>query len=219
MPQLGEGVFAPVLSHYILKVTFHGTGTSSNPSLRAYITSFIRILDKTIHEYDQSRKELQAYIGSANKTMLIMKAVSHLETCVNSLRRCLRLLDRMKTFNLGDSDEARLFRRSVQATSRAVPDVRNAIEHMDEKIARGEVTEGQPIALMISEVGDRACIAGEEILFSDLASTIRKLHAFAVQLCDYRDPVVNPEGDASAVQQAADHHPVRPEKSSNGSCR
>jgi hypothetical protein len=63
---------------------------------------------------------------------------------------------------------------------------------MDELIAKNEVAAGQPIALMISEVGDRASIAGREILFSDLVSIIRKFHAFAVQLCDYAEPVVNP---------------------------
>lgn len=192
MPELGDLQPVPVLAHYIANVTFHGTGTSNQWVLRAYISSFIRILDKAIHEYNQSREGLQAYIGSANKTTLLVKGVNHLETCVNSLRRCLRLFERMKYLRLGDTGEMRQLRRLIRGKSEVLEDVRNAIEHIDDYLAKGEITEGQAIALMIGEVGDRASIAGEEILFSDLASTIRKLHAFAVQLCGYKDPVVNP---------------------------
>jgi hypothetical protein len=202
MPDLGD-LSVPILSHYMLKVTFHGTGTSNNRAHRSYIVLFIRVLDKAIHEYDQSRKELQAYIGSANKTTLLMKAVSHLETCVNSLRRCLRLFKRMKELRVGDVDERRQLRNYIEAIDKSFEEVRHASEHMDDCIADcagrprrrapgPRVTEGQPIALMFSEAGDRASIAGEEISFSVLASTLRKLHGFAVQLCDYRDPATNP---------------------------
>jgi len=192
MPDLADLAPVPVISYYMLKFTFHGTGTSNSRVHLAYITSFIRILDKAICEYHQSRKQLQAYIESANKTILIMKAVSHLETCVHSLRRCLHLFERIKQLCIGDSGKQRLLRRVIQSKLRSVRDVRDAIEHMDELIAKNEVAAGQPIALMISEVGDRASIAGREILFSDLVSIIRKFHAFAVQLCDYAEPVVNP---------------------------
>jgi hypothetical protein len=130
MPDLGD-LPVPILSHYMLKVTFHGTGTSNNRAHRSYIVLFIRVLDKAIHEYDQSRKELQAYIGSANKTTLLMKAVSHIETCVNSLRRCLRLFKRMKELRVGDVDERRQLRNYIEAIDKSFEEVRHASEHMD----------------------------------------------------------------------------------------
>ena len=180
MPDLGEGIFSPVMGHYILKVVFNDTGQPSNRTVLAYVVSFIRILDKAIREYNHAKEELQAYIDSASRTTLLLNATGHLETCIHSLQRCLVLFRRMRAVNFGDSASARLLRKSVEAVSEDVPTVRNAIEHIDDRIARDEVAEGRPIALMISEAGDRASIAGEDILFTDVAGTIRKLHGLGV---------------------------------------
>jgi hypothetical protein len=186
MPSLEDLRPVPIVKLYMFRLMFHGTRTINNRTERAYIVSFIRILDKTMYEYGQSRQSLQDYIKSRNKTIFLMKTVSHLETCVSSLRRCLCLFERMKALTFGCPCELRIRRNRLKRISVLVRQVRNAIEHMDELIARDEIAEGAPIALMISEMGDCAYIAGSRILFSEIASTIRELHVFAVDLCDYR---------------------------------
>ncbi len=58
--------------------------------------------------------------------------------------------------------------------------IRDAIEHIEEKIARGEVVDGDTIALAVKS--DSIEFRGEEIYFTELAEWIRELDDLARQL-------------------------------------
>jgi hypothetical protein len=57
-----------------------------------------------------------------------------------------------------------------------LPNLRNAVEHIEELIQRDEIAEGKPVMLAIGEGGDRAVIGAYEVQFTDIATTLNKLH-------------------------------------------
>ncbi len=185
MPDLSS-LTTPVMLAYILNITLRGAGVSDYTA-RVYLTGFIRMVDKAIFEYEAARIAVEQYVASQNKTSLMFRAIAHLETCVNSTRRALKFVERMKQYQAAPNIDGAV-QAALSSYGRAIPKIRNAIEHMDEWIADGKIREGDPVALIVSEQGDAISIAGERVSFQTLAALLRRLHALAMELADYHEP-------------------------------
>jgi hypothetical protein len=163
-----------------------------------YRRNFVRLVDKAVYEYQAARAALVAQVEERHRTVeemteegriiYIFGFIDHLETCISATRRLLHLLDRIKS-EQGALSVPRLTRRSIEAYSKSVKDIRNTIEHMAEKIQSDELKDGEPIMLRAGDKGDRAEIAGNYIKFSDLAYTLCKLHEVALHLIEHSDNV------------------------------
>lgn len=185
MPDLSE--LRPLFGRVILHAMIGKQAVS--PKATLYRTNFIRLVDKAVKEYHAARDSILAQLAEASRPapqmeeegrpLYILAFTDHCETCVNAIHRVLRLVDRLK-------DERqplnRDLRHAIEAYSRAVPAMRNALEHMDERIQRDEVAPGQPVMLGLADSEDRAVVADTELLFDDVAIALRKLHAIGQAL-------------------------------------
>ncbi|GAH38523.1 unnamed protein product [marine sediment metagenome] len=78
------------------------------------------------------------------------------------------------------SPEARLYRRNfIRLVDKSVRDIRNTVEHMDERIQKGEIALGKPIMLTCSQEGDRILVSDCELDFTGLAMVLEKMHEIA----------------------------------------
>jgi len=185
MPDLSDLNRRVVLA-YVLNSLFRGSGPSDEQA-RQYIVLFTRLTDKAVYEYEASRTVLEEYLASSKTFSLMLRSVDHLETCVHSIKRALRFLDQMNRY-VGGPDIPKETHRLLRSYDRdGIKDIRDAIEHMDERIQRGEIAPGMPSALVFNEAGDAAEIADQKITFEKLAMLIRRMHALAVELSDYRE--------------------------------
>jgi hypothetical protein len=156
-------------------------GISRKGSL--YRREFVRLLAKAGQEHELARSAILAQIAEAarpaaemerkGRQLYILGFTDHLETCINATHRCLRLLDRLKT----ELPVDRTTRRALESNAESLADMRNALEHMDEMIQRGELRPGEPIMIGLPDSQDKAVVAGFEVRFDDLARTLRRLHA------------------------------------------
>lgn len=156
-----------------------------------YRRNFARLTDKAISEYQLARHAILAQIAEANRPFAVMSAtgrympilayVDHFENCANAINRILKLFDCMQNEEIL-AELSRPLRRSLESSSRSLPPLRNAFEHVDELIQRGELAEGQPVMLSIGDDGDRAVIGAYEVEFVDVARTLRKLHEIGTLL-------------------------------------
>lgn len=186
MPDL-DSLFVPVLSNHLLNVVLRKAGPN-DAKAQQYLISFIRITDKALMEYKAARISLYEFVNSKEIHLsLIFQCVSHLETCLNSVRRALRFFDQMKRHQSGPFFQ-RQDSKLIDRYDKSITDIRHAIEHMDERIQHDKIEAGKPIALLVNESGDRVEIANESLSFDTLASLLRKIHALAEELADYRDP-------------------------------
>jgi hypothetical protein len=172
---------------YILNATFRGAG-AQDQKVSAYLRGFILVTDKAIFEYQAARAALQEFVISRNKISLYIRTCAHLETCIHSVRRALRFVDRLKP-SIGhvlDRADWKVIQRQVDS----IRAPRNILEHMDDEIATGRFTaDGYLIALALSPNGDAASIGNFTITFTRLSMLLKRLHALAKLLSDYRDPL------------------------------
>jgi hypothetical protein len=188
MPDLSD-LPANLQGRSMLAIFVGEGGLSRNEVL--YRRNFARLVDKAIREYEAAQVAVAAEIDERNRPweqmveegrpFYILGFTDHFENCLNAINRALKLLSRMhkETMLAG---LPRVIGRSLQAWSRSVPDVRDTFEHVDERIQKGEIAEGQPVMLWIGESGDRAVIGSDEVLFIDVARTLRRLHEIGVLL-------------------------------------
>ncbi len=158
-----------------------------------YRNNFVRLVDKAVFEYQESRSTIIAQVKEMQRSdeeiiengrvLYILNFTDHFENCINATARLLKLLVRIKK-EYGPPFISRVVRNSIEAYSKSIPDIRIAIEHMDEKIRGDEIVEGQPVMLSVGDDGDKATIASYHIKFNDLATTLCKLHAVAKQLLE-----------------------------------
>ena len=176
---------------YFLNYAFGNTGLQMNGPGQAQFLNFIRLVDKTLLEYEQARLDLQSYVDSDNRTSLFMRCVDHMENCVDSLHRSFLHLDGLTTS----------IHRERQRTNEPLPDIhrdelpkssnrkridniRDAIQHMDDRISKGRAgADIAPIGLNVKS--DSVELDHEEIYYAELALWIQQIYRVAEQLTNY----------------------------------
>jgi len=188
MPDISD-LTTPLLPSLLVQALIGNKELSRKTIL--YRSNFIRLVDKAVFEYQESRstiinqiEEMQRpdeEMAETGRILYILNFTDHFENCINATARLLKLLDRIKK-EYGPPSIPKVVRNSVKAHSKSISNVRIAIEHMDEIIRKDEIVEGQPVMLSVGDNGDKATIASYHIKFNDLAITLHKLHAVAKQL-------------------------------------
>jgi hypothetical protein len=158
---------------------------------RLYRSNFIRLADKALREYHESRELILAQIAEMNRStesisrdgrnIYLFTFTDHIETCINAVRRLYKLLGRIKAEKQSPGLPREL-RRLVETMEVIIVDIRDAIEHIDEMIQKDEVAPNRPIMAAGSENWDAVVVANEEIKFEDLAMVLRKMHEIALYL-------------------------------------
>jgi len=187
MPDISDLDF-PLKKYLLLHAWAADKGITKKEGL--YRRNFVRLVDKAIKEYCEARNSILAQIEEAKRTveemtkngriLYIFEFTDHFENCINALSRLLKQLEVIKS----DSTcwrISRLVRRSIEAYSRSIPDIRNAAEHMEEDIKEEGIID-KPVMLSIGDSGDKAVLGEHEIKFADVAMALRGLHRIARDL-------------------------------------
>jgi len=175
------GLSVPVLANYFLNATFSGTGGSDDPTVRSFVHMFIVTTDKALRHYNAGRQLLHDYIASSNRTMILVEGVGHFETCISTVKRSLALADRMAA-NSKNPDIGRTSRRLLDSYHIQIRPLRDAIEHIDQDVARGGVQSGSPQMLSVSTDGSCLVIGSHTLTFAQLSMTLNELHALSSAL-------------------------------------
>lgn len=181
LSHLNEKVSLP----HILNVFFRGAG-AEDQTTRVLITSYIRLVDKTVLEYALARDHLAEYYASPRNTISpLMRASGHMENCLNALIRAVRFAERIRRSKTGPTVDRVAAVRLTKA-GRELVDIRNSVEHMEKMLIDGKLEEGAAVAIVIHD--GQIELAGHTARFDDLARWVEALHALAVEWSDYREP-------------------------------
>lgn len=188
MPDLSD-LYTPLKGLLIVQLLVGEKGLSWKASL--YRRNFIRLLDKALQEYQKARDTILAEIAETKRPveekreqgriLYIFALTDHIETCINAVSRLFKLLDRIKS-EKESPVVPRELRRLVETRSKSIDSIRNAIEHMDERIQKDEIAPGQPIMLVLSEDHDGVAVSNKEIKFEALAMVLRTMHEIALYI-------------------------------------
>ncbi len=155
-----------------------------------YAHNLIRIVDKAVFEYEEARSSYLQQVATLRDGALLplsalFRSVAHMETCIHSVRRALRFIDRLKSHK-GSPAIPRTTRKIINSYTKAFVDIRDIVEHMDEMIADGRFVRGRMPMLMLTQSGDGVSIADKSIQFDALASLLRELKKLAKELSEPR---------------------------------
>ncbi len=175
----------PVMIDYLVNLVFDHAGIEDQTA-SSFLHNFLMVTDKALREYNEARELLIQYVASANKTMLLVEAFGRFETCINSIRRCLRYVDKMARHPCSPVID-RTLKRLLGSYESTIKPLRDAIEHMDEDILSGETPRGIPRALMITRDGEGLQIARHRLSFTEVSAILRQLHSLATKLSRYRE--------------------------------
>ncbi len=152
---------------------------------------FIRLMDKSITEYQEARKALDLQVQESKRPSKEMQETGriiymfsfsdHMENCINSVRRLLRLLERINS-EKGAPIIPRDKKRFLSSQGKRLIDLRDAFEHMDERIQRDEIGNDEAIMVKLGGSDDRVEIGPFQVTFLELAGIIFKLHELASYL-------------------------------------
>ncbi len=159
-------------------------GVHAQPSGRArqIADGYVRLVEKTLLEYEESRSKLLAFLadGTADHEH---RAQDHFESCVQSLHRAIEYLERLRAFGYKRGDGAPFVPRPrdlevIRDTVRAkVRDMRDAIEHLDRDILDGSFPESAKVGIHLG--WEKASLGGLALDYADVARWITQLHEYA----------------------------------------
>jgi hypothetical protein len=162
-----------------------------------YRKVYVHLIDKAIDEYQESRNLVIAAIDEPQRSIEDIekngryiyewKFVDHMENCISTLNRILRLFNHLKgnQDNLTFSQETRK-RIEYLTKSTSIVRVRNTLEHIDERIRNDIIQENETLMLTIADSQDGIMIGSESLKFSDISILIRKLHSLGQQMAQWR---------------------------------
>jgi hypothetical protein len=182
MPDL-SGKVSPLFPFLAVQLLAGEKGLSRKASL--YRREFIRLVDKAAREYREAREVLLDEVAVQGRNLRFYVFTDHMETCINAVSRLSKLLKRIKSEKEAP-DFPRELRRLVEKHSEFVTDVRDTVEHMDERIQKGAIAPGKPIMLTCSQEGDKILVSNSEMKFTDLAMLLEKMHEIALYILAIR---------------------------------
>ncbi len=164
------------------------------PDYQAYglTVNYIRLVDIAIREYESGRSMLSRFAETTRSAglNLMFAASSHFEICVDAVKRSVNHLKKIRGHpNVPQSMKDLLPRNLTVLTGQVekqITDMRDAIQHLEKDILKGQIVAGQPLCVMPEE--DGLALGGHKIHFHDLARWLRELHERAEALAHYWEP-------------------------------
>jgi len=188
MPDL-SGLDSSLKGRLMVQALLGDRGVSQEVGL--YRREFIRLVDKASDEYQEARAAILAQIAEAKRPaeemlkhgrqIFMFDFTDHMETCFDAVRRLYKLLDKIKSEKESPEIPTELL-ELVEAKTSSIAHVRNAAQHMDERIEKGERVAGEPIMLTLNKNEDGVVLLKHELKFEELAMVLKKMHEIAVHI-------------------------------------
>lgn len=179
----------------LLNLVFARIDENMERDTAIYRKIYIRLIDKALDEYIETRsliveqvlegKRPTEQMQKKGRVIYMLKFVDHMENCIGTLRRILRLLEKLKGNRQG-LVFPRLIRRHIESLSTPLVGLRNTIEHIEEAIQKDEIKEGEPVMIKISSEQDGVSIGNNSISFFEISTLIRSLHGIGQDLAKWR---------------------------------
>jgi len=147
------------------------------------------LVDLAVAEYQSGRQLVFRFWSTRDRLALgaMIRSVGYFEACISTLKHTINYLKKIRGYPSFQKDLKNLLPRTLTVlsgeTERKISGLRNSIQHLENQIQRGKVTEGQAVYLKPDQ--DRLELGGHYILYSDLATWLTDLHQCSLRLFDY----------------------------------
>lgn len=160
----------------------HGPPT---PRGKQIADGYVRLVEKTILEYQESREKLVAFLKDGTLDHYF-RAQDHFESSTQSLHRAILYLDRLRRLGFRQADGSPFIPRPSNLevlrddVKERVRQLRDLAEHLDKDIIEGKILDDADVAIHLG--WDKAHLGETEIAYVDFIRWIEQLHYFALLL-------------------------------------
>ena len=164
MPDLGDDYPDTLLWQYI------AASESLDGDLHSLAVNLTRLSDKAIREYRAASDGLTKFlktpggVESLEGHTRLLRATDHVENCIDAIRRAEGFFN-TSAFQRVTTEENR---EMLKELHRGVHDIRNSIQHAEERFAEGRIPEGDP--LFPAMTSDCLYFTGEYIPYAEIAA-------------------------------------------------
>jgi hypothetical protein len=164
-----------------IAMIFHGRQIPTNSSAGRLLTTYVVTVDKAAREYVAGCGRIKEHLVEGGVQSFV-EGVNHFETCVNSAKRALRVLERIGAQRGGLSLD-RTLRKLASTRANTITDIRDSIEHIDADILSDtELSEGDAHLLTLDKSGEKLEIGKNTMTLADLHSAIDVLYRVGVDM-------------------------------------
>lgn len=178
---------------------------SNRYQITAVTSTYVRLVEAALVEYQLGATRLKEFYGthSSGNLWALRTSMYHFETCISSMNRATNCFRRLRNDRWQDplaqmlrADKANF--ATEQGNQRFLA-IRNAIHHLEEMVMDGRIVAGQPFALSADgqevqhptepnqtiKTIDKLVLGSHEIRFSEIATCLIEMAAFAKKMADY----------------------------------
>ncbi|MFL6181190.1 MAG: hypothetical protein ACJ73J_02680 [Actinomycetes bacterium] len=152
-------------------------GLPKSPMLVGLFTNFVRLTDKALREYDAARAELLSYLEHSEwlQTGHYLRAIDHMENCASAIHRAVLNSSALRQHKIGRSGPQLTDRQETR-----LRELRNAIEHSDEKLLGKQYRNSPPFAsrepYSLRLANTSMVIGGWVLTYRELVSVMTKMY-------------------------------------------
>jgi hypothetical protein len=157
-----------LLANYAL-----GTRGPADTTLRRLVVLFVFSADLAVKSYQRA--------SASFEQGMTPEVCEQLEVCLIFSRRALAAMDRIAGLKDATAID-RATRKVVVATGKDAVAVRDAIIHMDERVAEGDSPDGTPVLAMPSADCSEVVAGMHRVKTVHLTQLLRRFNALALQL-------------------------------------
>ena len=198
LPAISEARAA--ISDYWGRYFFVGS-PSQNHQVNVLASTYMRLVEAATVEYGLGSAALRQFWSKPSLGLRVMhRSISHFESCISDMHRAISAYRHLRNHRARDSLSVYLTDQKPAFISDKIAfqirNMRDAIHHLEDKVMKGEVTEGQSIALKPdgAEVAhptescqtiktfDRLVIGPHELTFSDIAAWLQEMLTVAARI-------------------------------------
>lgn len=171
-----SGLGDHLLSQFVAKFFLDVLSLPKSASASRLLTGYLMITDKAVREYIAGRSTLIAYSSGGGNVGLIAEGLGRFETCIDSMMRAFRLLDKMLDYSENPSFEGTR-RRLIAECNLNVAPVRNIVRHIaKDSVARNVAEMETAYLLAINQDGNQLDIGDHNLALVEIADALRILH-------------------------------------------
>jgi len=198
MPRLDDQQALPVFLSAIYSKLLRGRGPRDHKTAY-YLTTFLRLLDKAILDYESARGEVTQDLVpfSPSAFAAIFRSSSHIESCIIVLARAIRFYELIRR-NRNAPRVDRTLNERIAESSPSIRTIRNLAEHLYEKDFEGkEIPPGAPISPLLSDDCSMIRFGTLELSTKQLAEVLLVLGEVAIAISEVDDRQI----EAAEIQQ------------------
>lgn len=180
MPVLA-GLDRNLRANMLLSLAFRGNALPTDYATRAMVSTYVRVAERAVEEYETARTQFSEFTDrpSNGHFFSLFRASDHLESCISHVDRACSFLRAMpKRAELAGliPDLAVM----IKANRQRIAILRNATEHLETRLVKGKISEGDYVMLCLGE--DSCELERRSISYEELASWLTEMHSLASRL-------------------------------------